>query len=169
MGRMMKEDDIFIDSLFDLLNLRFGPTEFGADNFGGIVEMAALQKEFQIFKRGRSFRDSAAIMNLGGFWNARAKNRWYSLLADLKNYDSNIPKQNGNDAIVNALIKNLASEPPLPVYFKAHDSRGEGERRVIVGAEPHPLFYIDREYLTVSLPMKPRPVSLRRRKPKAGD
>jgi len=152
----MVEDDIYISSLFDLLNLRFGPTQAIPENLGGIEEMAALQKEFQIFKRGRSFRDSAAIMNLGGFWNAEAKTRWYRLLDDLKDYESNVTKQNGNDAIVNALIRNLASPKPLPVHFKAHDSRAEGERRVFVSREARPIFYMERDYLTISLPMKPR-------------
>jgi hypothetical protein len=157
MGRMMMGYDIFIGSLFDLLNLRFAPREGpGLDQFGGIHEMAALQKEFQIFRKNRSFRDSAAIMNLGGFWNAQARNRWYRLLASLKDYDSNVAGQNGDEAIVNALIKNLGSGRPLPVCFKAHDSRLEGERRVFVSRELRPVFYIDRDFLTISLPMMPR-------------
>ena len=96
-------------------------------------------------------------MNLGGFWNTRARNRWYRLLADLKNYDSDQPGLNGNDAIVGALIKNLASPRPLPIYFKAHDSKLAKDRKVFVGSERGALFYIDREYLTISLPMRPRP------------
>jgi hypothetical protein len=168
MGRRMMEDDIYIGSLFDLLNLRFAPSQGpGPDNFGGIDEMAALQKEFQIFKRSRSFRDSAAIMNLGGFWNARAKNRWHRLLDDLKEYDSNQRGKNGNDAIVSALIKNLESADPLPVYFKAHDSRIAGERQVFVSRERRPLFYIEQDFLTISLPMMPRPKAKQRRKARA--
>ncbi len=165
MGRMMKEDDIYIGNLFDFLNLRFAPSQGpGPDNFGGINEMAALQKEFHIFAPDRSFRDSAAIMNLGGFWNARARNRWYRLLADLKNYEFNQPGVNGNDAIVAALIKNLELARPRPVYFKAHDSRIAGERRVFVDRDRQSLFYIDQNFLTISLPMRPRPAPKQARK-----
>jgi hypothetical protein len=39
--------------------------------------------------------------------------------------------------------------------MKAHDSRGPDGLRVIVG-EDKPIFYIDRTYLTISLPMAPK-------------
>lgn len=157
MGKFMGEDDIYIDKFFELINLRFAP-KLGTmpDDFGGIDEMVALQREFQIFRKGRSLRDSAAIMNLGGFWNQRAKNRWYRLLENLKNHKSNYRDMNGDEAIVTALIENLDSEEPLPVFFKAHDSRGEGNRRVLIIEGDTPLFYIDTKYLTISLPMQPR-------------
>jgi hypothetical protein len=47
---------------------------------GTIEEMTALQKEFQIFQEGRSFKDSVRILNLGGLWNWAAKNRYYKVL-----------------------------------------------------------------------------------------
>ena len=157
MGRIMGEDDVYINNLFELLNLRFAPPQgHGDEDFGGIEEMVALQKEFRIFRVGRSLRDSAAIMNLGGFWNTRARNRWYRVLADLNSYESNIKGVNGDEAIVASLIENLASRAPLPVYFKAHDSRVEGMRRVIVESGPIAGFFIDIPYLTISLPMRPR-------------
>ena len=51
MGRIMKEDDIFISGLFDLMNIRFGPSQGEDEAYGGIPEMKELQKEFQIFRR----------------------------------------------------------------------------------------------------------------------
>ena len=72
----------------------------------------------------------------------------------------------GNDAIVAALIKNLESARPRPVNFKAHDSRVAGERRVFVDSE-RSLFYIDQEFLTISLPMRPRPTAAASRKKRA--
>lgn len=157
MGKIMQEDDVYINNLFELLNLRFAPPQgYGEDDFGGIEEMVALQKEFRIFREGRSLRDSAAIMNLGGFWNTRARNRWYRVLADLNSYESNIDGVNGDEAIVASMIGNLASRTPLPVYFKAHDSRVEGMRRVFVESGPIEGFFIDVPYLTISLPMRPR-------------
>jgi hypothetical protein len=68
MGEIMKEDDVYIGGLLDELNIRFGPTQGGARTewFGGIDEMARLQREFELFKQGRSFRDSVAVLNIGG-------------------------------------------------------------------------------------------------------
>lgn len=157
MGKLMGDDDIYIASLFEILNLRFAPSQ-GPDPeyFGGIDEMVALQQEFKIFREGRKFKDSAAIMNLGGFWNRRAKNRWYKLLDDVESYDSNIAQMNGDLAIVDTTIQNLSGEAPKPMFFKAHDSRVAGERRVLVERESKPVFYIDLEFVTISLPMKPK-------------
>ena len=157
MGLLMKEDDIFISNLLDGLNLRFASTnDPDPEYYGGITEMVALQKEFDIFKAGRSFRDSVAVLNVCGQYNPRARNRWYSLLADLRTYPSNVAGRNGDEAIVHALIAHLALAKPLPVHFTAHDSREPDARRVMVGHLPYPVFYMAQEYLTISLPMKPR-------------
>ncbi len=84
MGRIMKEDDVYISGLLDILNIRFGPSQGPGEAYGGIPEMAALQREFKIFERGRSLRSCFAVLNLGGFWNTRAKNRWLELIDDLR-------------------------------------------------------------------------------------
>jgi hypothetical protein len=164
MGWIMKEDDIYIGSLLDLLNLRFAPSQGeGPDWFGGIDEIVALQKQFQIFQRKRSFKDSVALLNLGGMWSPRVKNRWYALLDDLSSYDSNVKGLNGDSRIVRAIIDNLAAPKPLPIYFKAHDSRASADaKRVIAGEETRPLFYLEQDYLTISLPMKPRTAPAKR-------
>jgi len=156
MGRIMKEDDIFISSLFDLMNLRFGPSQGSDEAYGGIDEMAELQKEFRIFQRGRSFRDCVAVLNLGGFWNARARNRWLALIKDLATYPSDEPGVNGNDRIMNMMIENLESGRPLPVLFQAHHSESEEGRRVVVKTSPAGLFYMTQPYIIVSIPMLPR-------------
>ncbi len=157
MGRIMKEDDLFIPGLLDLLNLRFGPSQGPGEAYGGIDEMAELQREFQIFQRGRSLRDCFALLNLGGFWNVRAKNRWLNLIEDLSSYESDRPGENGNDRIMNMLIENLGSRNPVPILFQAHDSRGEEGRRVIVRSSPTGLFFTEQEHIIVSLPMRPKP------------
>jgi hypothetical protein len=156
MGRIMKEDDIFISGLFDLMNLRFGPSQGPGEAFGGIEEMGGLQKEFQIFQRGRSFRDCVAVLNLGGFWNARARNRWLKLIGELDQYDSDEPGVNGNDRIMNMMVENFESGRPLPVLFQAHDSRGEEGRRVVVRDSRTGFFYMEQPYIIVSLPMLPK-------------
>jgi hypothetical protein len=155
MGDIMREDDTAIPGLLNLLNLRFAPTP-EPQWLGGINEMAAIQKEFQVFQVGRSFRDSAQILNLGGFWNARAKTRWYELLKGLQKLPSNVEGLTGDQAIVKALIDDLAARRPQPVYFGAHDLRQD--KRVIIGGKgtQRPIFYIEKDYLTISLPMKPK-------------
>lgn len=178
MGMILREDDVYIASFIDLFNLRFAPAQDagstpgnppprmwdsqttggdpGAWLFGGIAEMAALQREFQIFRAGRPFWQSAALLGVGGFANNGAKNRWLSLLMWLTTCKSDNPAENGDQRIVNALIANLGKPQPLPCYMQAHDLRDTDGDRVIVRENDRPLFYIDRTFLTISLPMAPR-------------
>lgn len=156
MGMYMKEDDIFIPSLFEQVNLRFAPRQGSEPEwFGGVEEVADLQKKFQVFRKGRSFHQSASLLGLGGHGNPRARARWFAYLDSLNKYKSNRPNENGDEAVVNALIENLAHAIPLPVHFKPHDAGAEPDWRVIVGEEPRPLFYMAIDYLTVSFPARP--------------
>lgn len=151
MGFAMKEDDIYISSMIDLFNLRFAPVPFSRDLdeeslFGGIQEMAQLQEHFRIFRRDRPFSESAAVLGLGGLYNARAKNRWFTLLRHLPD--------NGDQQIADALVANFEKRPPLPCYMRAHHSISDN--RLII-TETRPLFYLEQDYLVFSLPMAPRP------------
>ena len=84
--------------------------------------------------------------------------RWFKLLEDLSSYGSNVGTMDGNKAIVTSLVSNLESAKPLPVHFKAHDSRTTAtSRRVLIERPSRPIFYLEQDFLTVSLPMKPRP------------
>jgi hypothetical protein len=156
MGAYMKEDDIYIGTFLDLFNLRFAPVPFSDELdrdalYGGIDEMIKLQAEFKIFKRGRRFSESAAILGLGGFYNARGKNRWFTLL-------SRLPR-NGDYQIADALVANFRRRRPLPCYMRAHflvDFKSDQDRVIITEAE-EPLFYLEQQYLIFSLPMAPRP------------
>ena len=154
MGWFMKEHDIYIGSMLDELNLRFAAAQGKDTHHGGIEEMVALQKEFKIFKNGRSFKTSVAALNLGAR-NNEVKNRWYDLVGALSKHDSNRPKQNGDVAIVSALVKNLAAKTPLPVYFTSHDMRGEKvNAQVKITDKDRPVHYLEQDYLTISLPMQ---------------
>ncbi len=158
MGYFLQEHDIYVASLFDELNVRFAPSQGKDSHYGGIEEMVALQKEFKIFKRGRSFKTSVSVLNIGAF-NNDLKNRWHRYLEKLDNYDSDRKGQNGDVAIVSALIKNLAASNPLPVYFTSHDMRGAAEnRQVRVLENSRPLFYLEVDYLAISMPMQPERV-----------
>lgn len=157
MGAFMKEDDLYIGSFLELFNLRFGLEQDERGLFGGISEMAALQREFKIFQKGRAFVESAKLLGLGGLHNNRAKNRWLTLLANLSELPSDKKGENGDQRIVNALIANFAGKNPLPCFMKAHDARkARPGPRVIVLEKDQPIFYIEKTYLTISLPMKPR-------------
>lgn len=155
MGFFMKEHDIYIGTMLDELNLRFAPSQGKESHFGGIDEMVALQKEFKIFKKGRAFKTSCAVLNLGAR-NNEVKNRWQNLLGNLAKHDSNVKGQNGDVAIVAAIMKNLASKTPLPVFFTSHDMRGTKENtQVKITDKTRPIHYLEQDYLSISLPMQP--------------
>lgn len=155
MGLFMKEHDIYIGTMLDELNLRFAPSQGKDSHFGGILEMVDLQKEFKIFKKGRSFKTSCAVLNLGAR-NNEVKNLWQNLLGNLHRHGSNKKGLNGDAAIVDALIKNLASKAPLPVYFTSHDMRGDkANTEVKIIDKSQPIHYLEQDYLTVSIPMQP--------------
>jgi hypothetical protein len=159
MGFFMKEHDVYVGTMLDELSLRFAPAHGAKEHFGGIDEMVELQKEFEIFKKGRSLRTSATALHLGGSINHEVKNRFYRYLGNLRRQKSNVKGMNGEEAIVDALIRNLAAKKPLPVYFDYHDMRGEGDAKgVIVKEKARPLFYMEQDYLYVSLPAQPRSV-----------
>ena len=151
MGWFMKEHDIYVGSMLDELNLRFAPSQGPATLYGGVEEMAALQKEFKILKKGRPFRTSASALNLGAR-NNEVKNRWLEVLGSLSKYPSNVPKQDGDAAIVNALLKNLAAKAPLPVYFTTHPMQDVAQ--VKITDKSRPVHYLEQDYLTISLPMQ---------------
>lgn len=155
MGFFMKEHDVYVGSMLDDLNLRFAPPHGAKEQFGGIEEMVELQKEFQIFKDGRAFATSVSTLHLGGSANHEAKNRFYLYLKHLRRESSNVKGQKGDVAIVKAIIANLQSKKPLPVYFDYHDMRKEAEG-VIVRGKGRPLSYMNTDYLWISLPMQPR-------------
>ena len=143
MGLFMQEHDIYIGSVLDELNLRFAPTTGkGNEHNGGIQEMAALQKEFELFKKGRPFKTSLTALHLFAK-NTSVKNRWYALVGNLSKHKSNWLGLDGDAAIVDAITKNLASKKPLPIYFASHDMRGDkgtgcGRRRYAFSAGAYP-------------------------------
>jgi hypothetical protein len=155
MGAFMKDHDIYIGTMLEDLNLRFAPSQGRTTHFGGIEEMVALQKEFKIFKKGRSFKTSCTILNLGAR-NNEVKNLWQNMLANLSRHPSAQKGKDGDSAIVDALIKNLSSATPLPVYFTSHDMRGDASNvQVKITPKSRPVHYLEQDYMTISLPMQP--------------
>ncbi|MBS0317816.1 MAG: hypothetical protein JSR49_11890 [Proteobacteria bacterium] len=154
MGMRLKEHDIYVGSLQEQLNLRFAPPMGSKEAFGGLDEMVALQKEFEVFKEGRRFHTSISVLGLAGAASHATKNRFHDYLASLRGMKSNIPGQSGDVAIVKALVRNLAAKKPLPVYFELHDMNATKDgKRVIVTERARPLFYMDQDYLVISLPL----------------
>jgi hypothetical protein len=155
MGAFLKEDDVYVTSLLELLNLRFG--RYGSDiKLDGIEEMKMLQKEFGIFKRGRSLAHSLRVLNVGGSWNPSVKQKWFDYLESLDKASSDKPSVAGGAAIVAQLLSNLEKGPPLPVYFEPHDLRENGNR--VTFRVGQPLFFMVTDHLVVGLPMARRRV-----------
>ncbi|MBK9236222.1 MAG: hypothetical protein IPO19_09245 [Rhodoferax sp.] len=174
MGVFMKEHDIYVGSFQDQLNQRFAPALGVKGHLGGLAEMVALQKEFEIFKTGRRFETSLAALNIGNAINQEARRRFHLYLASLRKAKSNVPSLNGDAAMVDALVRNLASKKPLPVFFQPHDVNASPEHnRVIVTEKARPVFYMKQDYLTISMPVgelapiKPAAKSKVKPKPKA--
>lgn len=156
MGALMAEDDIYIGTLMEQFNLRFGPSQNEQGFSGGVSEIGALQAEFGIFDPPHTFAECATLLGLGGLQNNRAKNRWFKLLSVLPSLPSDKASENGDQRIMNALKANFdKGGAQRPCFMKAHDSRGEYGPKVIVTVPDKPIFYIEKEYLTISLPMKP--------------
>jgi hypothetical protein len=153
MGMFLKEHDIYIGSFLEMLNLRFAPPQASEDGSGGVEEMAKLQKSFHIFAKGRTFRECVSVLGLGGFWNWRAKERWFKLLDWLEDVPSETA-QNGSERIVSVIEENLASRTPSPMQFTSHDMAKDP--RVLVHFADKPRFYFIEQFITISLPMGPR-------------
>ena len=151
MGALVWECDVLIPQLLDRMNLRFCPPETARvgdkdDNFGGILEMAELQKEFQVFKKGRPLSLSVKVLGLAGFESARARNRWLHLLDSLPNQDK----------IVATIVDNLASANPKPMYFRAVPYTGSFEA-TINDRDRQPVPWDNKnDYVVISIPMKPK-------------
>lgn len=175
MGMFMGIDDMYIEGLLEVLNLRFGTypdvLDSGADtlsgaenamqiNASGVREVYAIQAAVEVFKVGRPLVQSLRALGVAGAWNPVVQRKWLKLLTrldDLPSNDANgLP---GGAAIVAALIHHLRAQniDPDPVHFKAHDARNQqGGARVLITPNDRPVFYIDRDFLTISIPMTPR-------------
>lgn len=160
MGAYMQEHDIHVGSFQEGLNRRFAPSLGVADHLGGLDEMVALQKEFEVFKEGRRFGTSLTVLGVGGALDREAQRRFHLYLASLRKLKSNVAGKNGDAAIVQALVQNLASKKPLPVFFQPHDcSASADQNRVLITAKARPVFYIAQDYLVVSLPVGGTPAA----------
>ncbi len=170
MGAFIGEDDVQIPALFALMNERFAPSKKDdaskkhRPRVDGIEEMAKLQEKFDIFRTGKNaptFRECAALLNLGGSlpWSLRYK--WYKYLDYLhEKCTSDDPPKSGGERICAKLRENLTfkpPKPPKPVFFMPYDCEVPGkvlvEERTAGGS---PLFYILEAYSVIKLPMTAR-------------
>ena len=79
---------------------------------------------------------------------------------------SDKPNENGDQRIVNALIANLARPDPLPCYMTAHEMDDPEHGQVIVTENHRPLFYIEQDFLTISLPMQSKEKAAQGKRPR---
>lgn len=160
MGAFMKEHDVHVSSFQEQLNQRFAVTPAVDGHRGGLTEMVELQKEFEIFKTGRRFETSLKALHIGVGVNPEARRRFHLYLASLRKAKSNVTGLNGDAAMVDALIRNLAAKKPLPVYFQPHDLGASPEsNRVIITDKARPLFYVKQDYLVISMPIGEEPAA----------
>ena len=153
MGFYMGDHDIYVGSVIEQFTLRFAPPIKGKEHYGGLQEVVALQKEFEIFKAGRTFRTSIAALNIGGSMNHETKNRWYKTLDLLRKLPSNVPGMTADKALVAAIIRNLAAKKPLPIYFTSHDAKAsEGPAKLVITERGKPPYYLKGTYMVVSCP-----------------
>jgi hypothetical protein len=155
MGAIMGMYDSHIPSFQQNFNLRFGPQQVEQHDdknaHGGIVEMKELQSRFEIFHTDKPFHESCRALGIGGDLNNDAKRRWFKLLKWLKTCDSDKKGMDGDQRIVTALVGNLEKTHPLPCFMTKHD--GLADPRVLVFDVARPLHYIEKDYLTISLPL----------------
>lgn len=161
MGARIKPHEIYFGSFFELFNLRFGPPQTEGvtvwQSHGGIAEIAALQKQFGIFREDRSFFESAALLGLTGLITSPAKDRWIYYLQKLPEMESDQTNVSGDRRIVSALMENLAQDHPSPCFMRAYDGRTKPPGLVTVEGGA-PLFYLESvSFLVISLPMRPDP------------
>lgn len=160
MGVRIDPHEIYLGSFFELFNNRFGPS-FPVDDIsawlsGGIMEIAALQREFEIFRPGRPFVKSAALLGLTGSGYGPPKERWVAYLEKLPKMNSDQAGVTGDERIVEALVENFRRPTgPLPCLLQPHDGRMVAPGLVTVSQE-RPLFYLESvEFLLIRLPMRP--------------
>ena len=158
MGLVIDPHEIYFSTFIYRFNMRFGPpmpTRGSVWHAGGIVEVAALQREFEIFRTGRPFLQSAALLGLLGLDNGPAKDRWIEYLTKMPKMRSDAAEMQGDQRIVEAIIDNLRRENPLPCFMRAYDGRTR-EPGLVVITEERPVFYLESvTFLTISLPMRP--------------
>jgi hypothetical protein len=114
-------------------------------------EMTEIQKEFGIFSREHSLRQTFRLLHIvpADFEERRG---WFVFLDRLKRYPSDIKGVSGHDRIVQAHQQNLESKKPLPVFTTDH--RAADDARVTV-TRGKPIVFEDQEYLIISIPTKP--------------
>jgi hypothetical protein len=158
MGAIIEPHEIYFGTFFERFNARFGPAmpdRPTAWHSGGIAEIAALQRQFAIFREDRPFLESAALLGLGGPFSSPAKDRWLEYLTRLPHMGTDQAGVNGDQRIVKALIANFGRDIPLPCFMRAYDGRTR-EPGLVVITEENPLFYLESVlFLTISLPMRP--------------
>lgn len=116
-----------------------------------LVEMAELQREFQVFSLEHSLQQSFALLGIVPHdWSERR--RWYKFLDFLKTYPSDIADVNGHDRVIRAFKDNLESEQALPVSIICHAATEDP--RVTVSRGRPVIFSLD-THVVVSIPTTP--------------
>ena len=88
--------------------------------------------------------------------NNELKNLWLKYLGNLHKHESSLKGLDGDQAIVAAIVKNLAAAKALPIFLTSHDMRGDkAKSQVKITSISQPIHYLEQDALTISLPMQP--------------
>ena len=158
MGIGIAAHELYFHTFLDRFNQRFGPSQprdGSAWQKGGIAEIAALHGQFELFKPGRPFIQSASLLGLTGPVDSTARDRWLEYLEKLPRMQSDEPGRNGDERITSALAANLVQRDPLPCFMEIYDGRTR-EPGLVVVEEAHPVFFLESvRFLTIRLPARP--------------
>ncbi len=141
MGYFVPVPDVI--DLLSMLNLRFAEGD-------AIVEMVALQGEFDVFAAKHDLRASFSLLGLTPS-GAEARARWFKYLDRLHKFTSDLRGTSGHDRIRDSLRNDLKGAG-LPVSFTTHDSKVNPGVTVTNGPA---MIFSSVNYVIISVPTKP--------------
>jgi len=141
MGAMIKDSTTL--EILVLLNKRFD-TE-------SLPEIVELQKEFEVFSKKHSLRQSFALLGIvPSNWPERK--RWYKFLEHLKTYGSDLTAVDGHDRVVKAYKDGLETDKPIPISIMCHSAADDPRVTVSKG---RPVIFTLETHLLISIPTTP--------------
>ena len=116
-----------------------------------ITELAALQKQFQIFAAEHDLRSSYDLIGIRPLED-RERRRWHRFLEELKTYRSDRKGVNGHDRIIAAYVENFRRAEPLPIFTQCHPAKDDPRVFIQTG---YPIVFSREQHLIKSIPIIP--------------
>jgi hypothetical protein len=132
--------DPHVPNIQNKLNNRFAPGD-------PIKEMAAVQREFDVFNLGHSLKSIAKLLNLAPEEH-RQRIGWYKFLDHLKQVPTD-KKMSGHDLVIVSIKNNLEAKDPLPVWFTWRP----GTKLSVIGSR-QALEFSKTRYMIIAVPIR---------------